>query len=112
MLLEHSEMEFRLSEHGCKVSIEWNGPVEPLGRKLICSHASRLINLKVYVYYPKMPTNHTLCLISRMKTIWLEKVGRGYLAARRVLNAIEKTPNTNRLLLDDETLISFLEDLR
>ena len=104
-------MEFRLSEHRHRVVIEWNGPVEPLGRKLISSHVSRLVNLKVYFYYPRMPTNHTICLFSRMKKIWLDKVGQDYLAARKILDAAEKMPNENKLFYDDETLISFLEDL-
>ena len=104
-------MEFRISRNRSKFDLEWNGPVENLRQRTIISSISRSHHMKVLLFLPLMPTNHTLCVLARLRRNWWSTVGKTSTGARKALKAIEKHNITNGLTTDDSTLINLLEEL-
>ena len=104
-------MEFEIGICDKNIEIEWNGPTEKLCRKVIITSLSKSHHMRVYLFYPKMPTNHVICLINRLKRVWLDKIGQSTEGASKALATLDKFIHEPELITDDSTLIGILEDL-
>ena len=104
-------MEFGVSESGNNLDIIWNGPLEKLCRKLTISSFSKKHHMKIYLFYPKMPANHVLSLVNRMKNCWFHKVGRSTDGATKAMNCLNEILSEHGLVTNDGTLIEILEKL-
>ena len=104
-------MEFGVSESGNNVDIIWNGPLEKLCRKLIISSISKLHHMKIYLFFPKMPANHVLSLVGRLRKSWFNSVGRSTNGAAKAMNCLNEILEKDGLITDDEILIKILEKL-
>ena len=104
-------MEFGIRETHRTINITWNGPGETLCRKLVVSSTSQENNVKIHLHYPKMPANHVLCLIGRLRRMWFNTVGRSSTGAMKAHNALKQINLQDGLLTDDAKLIEILEIL-
>ena len=104
-------MEFGFEETKNSINIVWNGPFENLCRKLIMTGHTREHQIKVYLSYPKMPTNHVICLINRFRKAWENSVGDGNEAVAKTLEALKIINNDTEVITSDDNLIAILEFL-
>ena len=104
-------MEFGINENQRSIDITWNGPEEKLCRKLVVSSTSQENNVKIYLHYPKMPPNHVLCLIGRLRRMWFTTVGRSSTGAMKAHECLNQVNIPNGLLTEDTKLIEILEIL-
>ena len=104
-------MEFHISRNRSKFNVEWNGPVEELQQRTIITSISRAHHMKVLLFLPHLPTNHTLCMLARLRRNWWSAVGKTSMGARKAFKAIEKHNIENGLTTDDAVLIELLEEL-
>ena len=101
-------MEFGINNKKKTIDVVWNGPDEQLCKKLVISSLSQTRSLKIYLFCPKMPTNHTLCLVNRLRRVWNETVGR---SSMKAYESLERVNMGNQLLTEDDKLIQILEFL-
>ena len=104
-------MEFGVVEKRKTINVTWNGPSEKLCRKIVISSISPSHNLKVYLHYPKMPVNHVMCMIGRLRKAWTNTVGNATAGAEKAHDILEAINTNQKLLTDDEVLVEILEAL-
>jgi len=104
-------MEFGIHETKSSLKVDWNGPTEELCRKMIMTSISKKHHLKIFLHYPKMPTNHVLCLFNRIRRSWFENVGRSTNGANKALEALETFLPGDQMTTDDQILIKLLEKI-
>ena len=103
-------MEFGISESGKNLDVVWNGPLGNLCRKLTISSMSKQHNMRIYLFFPKMPANHVLCLVERLRRCWFRAVGRSTNGATKAMECLNEIV-TEGLVTDDGLLIQILEKL-
>ena len=104
-------MEFHISESGRKISIDWNGPVDLAHNRTITTSISRAHKMKILLFLPKMPTNHMLCMVRRLRKNWSNSVGLASRGSRKALTTVKKYIHQDKIETDDAILIQILEEL-
>ena len=104
-------MEFGIGETKRAINIVWNGPGDTLCKKLVISSVSQENSVKIHLHYPKMPTNHVMCLVGRLRRMWFNTVGRSSTGASKAHDALRQVNMQNELLTADDKLIEILEIL-
>ena len=96
---------------GRKLEVEWNGTSSDLFRLTFQRYSSRLLHYKCYLYLPKMPTNHVICMKRRIARAWSSKVGSDSNSARRIVSVLNQLKLRNGLYIQDDVLLPVLEGL-
>ena len=104
-------MEYSYVETNSTVDVIWNGPSEELCKKLVISGHTQKHHMKIYLFYPKMPTNHVSCLVNRFKHAWHTNVGIGKTGVSKALTAIDSVGKTDGIVSEDMDLVPILEHL-
>lgn len=104
-------MEYFIGLSGRRLSVEWNGTEFGMHRGTVFHRNSRPLHVKMYLYLPKMPVSHTLCLNRRLKKKIEECVGQGPTAMRSLNTRIRSVGLTNGLHVRDDSLVPLLEQL-
>ena len=58
---------------------------------------SKTLQCRAYLYLPKIPENHAICMQRRMKSAWAKKCGTGRVCTNRIKSAIKEQNLTNGL---------------
>ena len=103
-------MEYHVALHERRLEVQWNGFNE-LCRITFARYTSRAIQYKAYLYIPKMPSNHMVCMRRRIIRSWKDKCGTGVVSARRVQAAVRAMGLKNGLHISDDVLVPLLEKL-
>lgn len=104
-------MEYYVGLEGRKLEVEWNGTSCDLNRLTFQRYSSRSLHYKCYLYLPKMPTNHSICLRRRINRAWASRVGTDANSARRILSCLNLLKLKNGLYIQDDVLLPLLEKL-
>ena len=104
-------MEYYVGMEGRKLEVEWNGTSSDLFRLTFQRYSSRLLHYKCYLYLPKMPTNHVICMKRRIARVWSSKVGSDSNSARRIVSVLNQLKLRNGLYIQDDVLLPVLEGL-
>lgn len=104
-------MEYYVGLSGRRLVVEWNGTEFDLRRGNVFQHNSRPLHVKMFLYSPKMPISHTLCLHRRLKKKINDCIGSGRLAMRNLRNRIRLVGLTDGLHVRDDALVPLLEQL-
>ena len=96
---------------GRRLIVDWNGTEFTLNRSVIYHQNSRPLHIKMYLYLPKMPVSHTLCLSRRLKRKIMDCVGSGGGAMRSLNSRIRSVGLTDGLHIRDDALVPLLEQL-
>ena len=67
--------------------------------------------MKIYLFFPKMPANHVLCLVERLRRCWFSTVGRSTTGATKAMECLKENLNEDSLVTNDNVLIKILEKL-
>ena len=102
-------MEYYVGLEGRKLEVEWNGA--DLNRLTFIRYSSRAIHYKCYLYLPRMPTNHTICMKKRLERAWKSRVGSDANSKRRIITALNQLKLKNGLHIQDDILLPLLEKL-
>lgn len=102
-------MEYYVGLEGRKLEVEWNGA--NLNRLTFIRYSSRAIHYKCYLYLPKMPNNHTICMKKRLERAWRSRVGSDANSQRRITSALNQLKLKNGLHIQDAILLPLLEKL-
>ena len=104
-------MEYFLAMQGRRLVVEWNGTDFGMHRSNVFHRNSRPLHVKMYLYLPKMPISHTLCLVRRLKRKINACVGQGNTAMRSLNTRIRNVGLTDGLHVRDEALLPLMEQL-
>ena len=99
-----------MSMNSRRLEVIWNG-TDNLVRLTFGRYNSRAVQYKAYLYIPKMPTNHSICMRRRMIRSWTRACGVGAQAARNLVRMIQDLHLSNGLHISDEVLVPVLEKL-
>ena len=103
-------MEYHVSMNSRRLEVIWNG-TDDLNRLTFSRYNSRAIQFKAYLYVPRMPTNHSICMRRRMVRSWIRACGSGAQAARHLVNMVHDLHLSNGLHVSDDILVPVLERL-
>ena len=104
-------MEYYVEMSGRRLIVDWNGTEFGLNRGNIFHRNSRPLHVKMYLYLPKMPVNHTLCLNRRLKKKIEGCIGVGSAVMRNLNARIRAVGLTDGLHIRDDALVPLLEQL-
>ena len=104
-------MEYYIEMTDRRLVVDWNGTDFDLQRSVVFHKNSRPIHVKMYLYLPKMPVNHTLCMVRRLKRKINVCVGSGGNAMRNLRARIRNIGLTDGLHIRDDALLPLLEQL-
>ena len=104
-------MEYFVGLENRKLEVEWNGTSADLCRHTFKRYSSRILSYKCYLYLPKMPTNHIICLRRRVERPWAEHVGSDANSARKIISVLNQLKLKNGLYIQDDVLVPILEKL-
>ena len=104
-------MEYYVGLENRKLEVEWNGTAADLCRYTFKRYSSRIVHFKCYLYLPKMPVSHTICLKRRVEKAWDMNVGSDANSARRIVSILNQLKLRNGLYIQDDVLLPVLEKL-
>ena len=104
-------MEYYVGLEGRRLDVEWNGTNDGLYRITFARYSSRALSYKCYLYLPKMPTNHSICLRRRIVKSWSDHVGSTQNSARRIISLLDRLNYRNGLHVQDDILLPLVEGL-
>ena len=104
-------MEYYVEMSGRRLVVDWNGTEFGLHRGIVYHRNSRPLHVKMYLYLPKMPVNHTVCLNRRLKRKINDCIGQGAGAMRSLNSRIRAVGLTDGLHIRDEALVPLVEQL-
>lgn len=92
-----------------QLEVKWNGSAENLKRATFARYGSRSIKYKNYLYMPKMPINHTVCMKRRIEKAWQDAIGDKVSASRSILSVINGMKLKNGLYTAKDVLLPIME---
>ena len=104
-------MEYSYIETDSSVDVIWNGPSEEMCKKLVITGRTEEHHMKIFLFYPKMPTNHVSCLIKRFQLAWKTNVGIGKKGTIKAFEALKSVEKSDGIIFDNNDLIPILEYL-
>ena len=84
---------------------------ENLNRSTFYMIRTRRLQCRAYLYLPKMPERHMICMQRRMKQSWTKNVGVKAACIRRIMNAVRVLGLGNGLHVNNDVLHQFLLDI-
>ena len=104
-------MEYYVAMNGRRLVVEWNGTDFGMHRSIVYHQNSRPIHVKMYLYLPKMPVSHVVCLVRRLKRKVLGCIGQGSTAMRSLNTRIRNVGLGDGLHIRDDALLPLMEQL-
>ena len=104
-------MEYYIEMAGRRLVVDWNGTDFDMQRNVVFHRNSRPIHVKMYLYLPKMPVSHALCLNRRLKRRITTCIGLGNTAMRSFNTRVRNVGLVDGLHVRDDALLPLLEQL-
>ena len=104
-------MEYFVGMVGRRLVVDWNGTDFDMQRSIVYHRNSRPLHVKMYLYLPKMPVNHVLCLVRRLKRKIGSCIGLEATAMRNLGARIRNVGLTDGLHVRDDALLPLMEQL-
>lgn len=104
-------MEYYVALDGRRLVVDWNGTDFGMHRNTVYQRNSRPLHTKMYLYLPKIPVSHTVCLVRRLRRKILECVGQGSTSMRSLNTRIRNVGLSDGLHIRDDALLPLLEQL-
>ena len=102
-------MEYHIDIAERRIEVEWEG--FSLNRTTFVRYNSRSMQYKAYLYLPRSPMSHIVCMRRRIYRFWERVMGTGVLSARKIQSAIRQLGLKNGLYVDDAKLVPLMEQL-
>ena len=103
-------MEYHVGVSHRRLYVEWSGS-EIMNRHNIRRFTSRLLKVSVQLFLPEMPMSHRVTLCRRLRRVWDRLFPSVAAMNRRLLSVVNNLSMPVGIIVDDDLLVPFLEQI-